>query len=610
MTSQDFSEGTPSTSLPNMGLNGSERASQRSSERVSEQLSETQPLNRQSEPAKFEELEEFSPSANGKARSRPSPKGWLSGGRGIFAGLGLGVLLTLGAVRVMTSQEAAQSDPTTAPAANATTAQSVTVATVGRSAITETIAASGTVNAADLLPVAAATPGLKIQQVLVQEGDQVADGQTLATLDNSILQAQLNQAQASLQSARSVIQQKQAALVQAQASANKAQSDANRYESLASQGAVSQQDLEGFRTTALTSIAAVEVAQSDIESARSTALSQEAAVQQLETQIGQTDVLAPASGLVAEKLASVGDVTGTEKLFSIIQDGALELDALVSADQLPNVRIGAPVRVTADNNPRIQLVGSVREISPLVNDQTRQATVKVDLPPSDQLRPGLFLKAAITTQSTTGLSVPAKAVIPQPDGSSQVFVLVGNKVQAKTVQVGATQTDASARSANADSPENASSSTRIAIRSGLEIGDRVVVDGVGYLKDGDSVTVASESTSSEGLPRNTPPFAQPAVPTAPTSPSSQSSRPSANSSPRAATESTPVSTAKRTSASVLPTSVPPASASPRPLSRTALQTDSQPTLSASAPVPKSASRPASKRVQNPLLVNPNNPPQP
>ena len=307
--------------------------------------------------------------------------------------------------------------------------------------------------------------------MLVKEGDQVEAGQPLAILDNSVLQAQLNQAQASYQSAQSAVQQKQAAQTQAEASLKQAESDANRYERLAAQGAVSQQDLETQETNATTARAAVGVAQSDVGSAKSDALGKKAEVQQLQTQIGQTEVVAPASGLVAEKLAEVGDVTGTDKLFSIIQNGALELDALVPADQLPSVKIGAPVQVSSESNPQLQLQGTVREIAPLVDVQTRQATVKIDLPPSDQLRPGLFLKAAIATQTAPGLTVPTKAVLPQSDGSATVYVLSDSKAQARTIQTGAIQPGGDL----------------IAVKSGLQAGDRVIVSGAGYLKDGDPV---------------------------------------------------------------------------------------------------------------------------
>lgn len=469
MTSQNFPQNLPSSS-----------SSPLTHSTLEEQT--VSPLENLGEPealAEFDELEEFTPEAR-KSRSKRNhpPRPWLKDSRGILLGLGIGAILTLGAVKIATSANTAQGKPDTPAATSTSAAQSVTVAPVERANVSEMLNVDGTVTADHLLPVAAATPGLKIQQVLVKEGDQVVAGQPLAVLDNSILQAQLDQAQASLQSTQSGVQQKQAALVQAQASLAQAQSNASRYEQLAAKGAVSQQDLQAQETTAATAQAAISVAQADIDSARSDVLGKVAQVQQLQTQIGQTQVLAPESGLVAEKLAEVGDVTGSDKLFSIIQGGALELDALVPADQLPNVTVGAPVQIRSDTNSQVQLSGTVREIAPMVDSQTRQATVKIDLPSSDQIRPGLFLKAAIATGTTSGLTVPAKAVLPQPDGSSQVFVLSGNKAQAKTVQVGAIQ------------PGGDPANAQISITSGLEVGDNVIVSGAGYLKDGDSVAVA------------------------------------------------------------------------------------------------------------------------
>ena len=370
-------------------------------------------LDVQEAPPEFAELEEFTPEAR-KNRSKVGGnkrfRRQLAESRGLLIGLGLGAILTLGAVKIATSANGkSTSADTPAAAAKPAATQSVTVAPVKQAVVSETFSANGTVAANHLLPVAAATPGLKIQQVLVNEGDQVEAGQPLAVLDNSVLQAQLNQAQASLQSSQSVVQQRKASLVQTQASLNQAESNARRFQQLAAQGAVSQQDLETQATTAATARAATSVAQADIDSAQSDALGKAAQVQQLQTQIGQTEVIAPASGLVAERLAQVGDVTGSDKLFSIIQDGALELDALVPADRLPSVKVGALVQVSSSNNSQLHLQGRVREIAPLVNDQTRQATVKIDLPSSDQLRPGLFLKAAIASGTTPGLTIPAKA---------------------------------------------------------------------------------------------------------------------------------------------------------------------------------------------------------
>ncbi len=90
----------------------------------------------------------------------------------------------------------------------------------------------------------------------------------------------------------------------------------------------------------------------------------------------------------------------------------------------------------------------------------------------------MFLKAAIAVQSTQSLTVPASSVLPQTDGQSIVYVLEGkNTVRARPVQVGVRQDSGDLDQA------------RIAIKSGLNPGDRVVVAGASYIKDGDSVTI-------------------------------------------------------------------------------------------------------------------------
>jgi RND family efflux transporter MFP subunit len=112
----------------------------------------------------------------------------------------------------------------------------------------------------------------------------------------------------------------------------------------------------------------------------------------------------------------------------------------------------------------------------LVNTQSREATVKIDLPPTSLLRPGMFARAAITTSTATGVTVPSKAVLPQPDGSSNVFLLSGEDiVQARKVEVG-----------------EVVNGGNVEIKNGLQPGDRVVLAGAGFLKDGDKVRVANQ----------------------------------------------------------------------------------------------------------------------
>jgi RND family efflux transporter MFP subunit len=511
----------------------------------------------------------------------------------MLAGAGIGVAATLLAVNLTAGKQNARPAVPIPSATQQATAQTVTVAPVESAQVGETLEATGTVVAYDLLPVLPQANGLQIKQVLVKEGDAVEKGQTMAVLDDSVLRSQIaealagvqsanstvEQAQAQVQQAESAQQEAQAGVAQAQAGVEKAIADAaqaktgvgqaragveqakagvtqakagiasaqakldqaqrevNRTQDLASQGVISQQDLERRKTerqtavqdlnkakadlnTALeeqnkaaeevrSALAKVATAEANISTARAalssarakvntagasvssaranvgnnaaSVRSNDAQVKQLQTQLEQTIVRAPDSGTVAERIGRVGDVSsGSQKLFSIIRGNKLELQLKVPETQVAQVRPGTAVQITSDSDKRIKLSGTVRDISPLVDPQNRQATVKIDLPASEFLRSGMFLRASISTATAQGLKVPAKAIVPQSDGSSIVYKLVGeDKVQAQPVEVGEISGGA----------VGDLTAAKVQIKKGLKAGDRVVVTGAGYLKDGDRVKV-------------------------------------------------------------------------------------------------------------------------
>lgn len=509
----------------------------------------------------------------------------------VLAGVGIGVAATLAGVYLVSGKNA--SPTATVPAPQAPTSQTVTVALVESVEVSQALEATGTVAAYDLLPVLPQANGLQIKQVLVAEGDRVEKGQVMAVLDDSVLRSQIAEAVAKVQSADSTVEQAQAQVQQAQsaqqeaqagvdgaqagvekaiadaaqaktgigqakagveqakagveqaragiasaqAKLDQAQREVNRTQDLASQGVLSQQDLEKRKTERLTAVqdlnktkadlnkaleeqnkaaeevrsavAKVATAEANISTARAalssarakvnTAASSvssaranvgnnaagvrtnDAQVKQLQIQLEQTVVRAPDGGTVAERIGRVGDVSaGNQKLFSIIRGNKLELQLKVPETQLSQVRSGTAVNITSDSDKRIKLAGTVRDISPLVDPQNRQATVKIDLPQSEFLRSGMFLRASISTATAQGLKVPAKAILPQSDGGAVVYKLVGeDKVMAQPVQVGEISGGAVGDLRKA----------QVQIKKGLKVGDRVVVDGAGYLKDGDRVKV-------------------------------------------------------------------------------------------------------------------------
>ena len=416
------------------------------------------------------EEESFSPERS--ARLKRGLTGW----QGIAIGLGLGIAITAG-VGTLLSRQTSTGKTGNKTQQVAPPSQTVTVTAAQTNPIPRTLVTTGSVAARDLIPVLPQTTGLQIKLILVGEGQTVKAGKVLAVLDDSVLRAQLEGAKAEVASNQAVVRQREAALQQARATQAEAERTFGRYEILARSGAISRQELDTRATTAATAREAVASAKANIGSAQADVRSSVARVQQLQTQLGQTLVRAPASGVIAEKTAQIGDVSnGSQKIFSIIGNGALELQALVPAPQLSQVRIGAPAQITSDTDNRVRLTGQVREIAPLVNTQSREATVKIDLPPTLLLRPGMFARAAITTSTATGVTVPSKAVLPQADGSSIVFLLSGEDiVQARKVEVG-----------------EVVNGGNVEIKNGLQPGDRVVIAGAGFLKDGDKVRVANQ----------------------------------------------------------------------------------------------------------------------
>jgi len=408
-----------------------------------------------------------------------SAHGWLGGWRGLLVGLGAGAAIAFTVTHLTTPTQTPSPTPTAATTQSA--GQSVSIAPVEMTQVTRVLNVTGSVAAHDLLPVLAQATGLQIQQVLVEEGQTVQAGEVIAILDSSVLQAQLNQAIAQLASAEAVVRQKQATLNQQRASLAEAENNLRRYQALAKDGAITRQELDSRSTTAMTGRESVSVAQANIVSAEADVQGVRAQIQKLQTQIAQTQVRAPDSGIIAEKIARIGDVTGSTKLFTIIRNNSLELQVKVPEPQLPQVKIGALAQISSDADRRIHLQGKVREISPMVDQQTRQAMVKLDLPSNGLLRPGMFLKSALAVQSIQAMTVPAKAILPQTDGRSLVYVLTGTDiVRSRAVDVGSRT--------NPSEPMNA----RVEIKSGLNPGDRVVVIGAGYVKDGDRVTIVSQ----------------------------------------------------------------------------------------------------------------------
>ena len=436
-----------------------------------------------------------------------------SQGNGFLWGIIIGIIVTSLGIKFFGASQA-KNTPVAAPQIEQTkiSSQSVTVTEVSTTIVNDSLEATGTVAAYELIRVMSQATGLQIKKILADEGDIVKQGQVLAQLDDSILRAELAQAKASvaqaearlaelqagtrpeeLQRARENVTFAEADVLQAESDLGLAQTRATRNRNLEAEGAIERDRLDELLNEEILKKSTLQKAQARLREAqqqlaelekgpRQEVITQaqaslaeaKARVNLVMAQLKDTQVIAPVSGKIAERNARVGDInSSSQTLFTIIENGRLELQVKVPETQLRQITPGQTVKITSDAIPNLVSSGKVREIQPIIDADSRQGTVNVDLPVSDKLKPGMFLQASIIASSRESLAVPMNAVLPQSDGEAIVYlVLPDNTVKSQSVKMGEILPN-----------------EQVEIISGLNRGDRLVVKGAAYLKDGDQISI-------------------------------------------------------------------------------------------------------------------------
>lgn len=363
------------------------------------------------------------------------------------------LLFVLGWLLPGASSKANDKAATSKPATTAKAALTVTTARPQLARLSQTLAANGDIAAWQEASIGSEANGLRLTEVLVNVGDVVTAGQTLARFSDETVQADLAQAKA--------------ALLEAQANLSEASSNAERARSLMNTGAISTQQINQLITAEQTARARVAAAEANVNAHK--------------LRLKFTQLLAPDSGVISARSATVGAVVsnGTE-LFRMIRKGRLEWRAEVMASELSRIRAGTHVALVAANGTRLN--GKVRMIGPTVNPQNRAALVYVDLLPAASgeaaAKPGMFARGEFTLGSGNGVTLPQQSVVVR-DGFSYVFQLKpDNRVAQVKVKTGRYLQD------------------QVEITEGISLQDEIVVSGAGFLNDGDLVRVIRSDAKS------------------------------------------------------------------------------------------------------------------
>jgi len=354
------------------------------------------------------------------------------------------VLLALAISAVLWST--LHSKPKLVPLADQQNAPLVSVITPGLKPVTSSVTFTGAIAARYDMPIGHDGDTGRIVAVYVEPGDHVQRGQLLARLDETVLIPQVSRLTAALELAKA-----QAALSAA---------EYRRAQGVESAGALSAEDIEKRRATALTDAANVRVVAAQLAEGQA--------------RLNRTRIVAPIAGTVLTRNAEVGQIAnpGGLALFRVASGGEVEMRGALAEQDLAQVKIGDPASVYLTGLPQA-FEGRVRLLGAIIDPQTRLGEIRITLKPDPALRPGAFARGTVTVNQTMRPVVPRTAVLTDTHSSYVYVVNAQSHAERRAVRV-------------ADTSEQG-----VVIASGLTGSERVVTTAAGFLRDGEEVKVAS-----------------------------------------------------------------------------------------------------------------------
>lgn len=326
------------------------------------------------------------------------------------------------------------------------------------------LTATGYTYARDRAAVGAKIIG-RVQDLRVEEGDRVREGDTIALLDRANLLAAVREASA--------------AVGEAEATVADARREEGRQRRLLAVGAVSQADYDAAQTRRQVAESRLGVARASLASARA--------------ELGYSVILAPLSGVVIERKVEVGEMVApggftsqqsTGAIVRIADLSSLEVEADINESYLARLRLGQPAVVRVDAVPGRDYHGRLRQIVPTADRQRAVVQVKVTIDDRDErLLPDMSCNVTFLDRppgegaGADSAAAPERIVVPkgavlQADGKAAVLRVVDGRIRRTAVQLG---------------PGDATGG--VVVTSGLQGGETLVADPAPGLEDGDRVRV-------------------------------------------------------------------------------------------------------------------------
>jgi HlyD family secretion protein len=277
----------------------------------------------------------------------------------------------------------------------------------------------------------------RIVTLPVREGDQVAKGDILATLDNEELRVQMEEAEANLEKAKLSLKHKQALY-------QKDVIDLQRRRELFKGDLISPSQLDDEEKGLV-------IAELELDQAKSELEVCEKKVRLATIRLEEAIIRAPISGTVIDKIADLGEMLFPMKtmegksgsaVVTLADLKVMNVEIDLNEDDLKKISLGKPALITPDSFPGRTYRGEVIEISPMADRQKNVVPIKVRVKnPDTFLKPDMSAKVTLQEEttdqarSTATIQIPLTAVTDK-NGKNVVFVFEGEQPREREVTLG------------------------------------------------------------------------------------------------------------------------------------------------------------------------------
>lgn len=363
------------------------------------------------------------------------------------------------------------------------------IETVQPTSVDDYYEAVGTVRARNSSVVAARIMG-SIVALHVREGDTVRAGQTLIEIESREAGIQVQKAQAGVREATDALDEvdrnihaAESAREAARANEKLANTTFNRYQTLFARRSVSPQEFDEVRTKLEVASAERERAERLLQATKAQQKQVLARIDQAKADVsnarvyvGYAKLTSPINGIVTSKQTDVGYLaTPGVPLLTIEDNSRYQLEVAVEESRLGTIHLHDQAQLQIEALGNTELIGSVEEIVPAADPNSRSYIVKVGVPnlAGVQLRSGVYGKARFISGQREALAIP-KTAISQRGQLTGVFVVdQSGLARLRLIKTGRAFGD------------------NVEILSGLNLGEQIVIEGPATIQDGTRVREAA-----------------------------------------------------------------------------------------------------------------------